>query len=188
MLNETLIRQISDTREFKLDGYRREPEMLEQYEKKPASQNEINFYCLIGEAVCMVQILEDALSTSITLKKEVKKPGAIPLEVANKLREKYRSYTLGSAIKLTRKENILPKPLQEALENFVWERNWLIHKSIQNEKEALSESNKRRIKSICEMARVLLASVEADLMRYSSSVGVDMSEVRAAIQKHYEEN
>jgi hypothetical protein len=78
--------------------------------------------------------------------------------------------------------------LQEALEDFVLERNWLIHKSIQNENEALSESNKRRIKSICEIARVLQVLVEADLMLYSSSVGVDMSGVRAAIQKHYEEN
>lgn len=161
--------------------------MSEQHRKKPASQNEINLYCLIGEAVCMVQILEDALSTSITLKKEVKKPGAIPLEVANKLREKYRSYTLGNAINLIRNENLFSESLQESLKNFVLERNWLIHKSIQNENETLSESNKRRIKSICEMARTLLASVETDLIQYSSSVGVDMSEVREAIQKHYEE-
>lgn len=150
--------------------------MHEQH--KSASQNEINFYCLIGEAVYMVQILEDALSTSITLKREVKIPGAIPLEEASKRREKYRSYTLGRALQITREEKILPIPLQEALNNFVSERNWLIHKSIQNENEILSESNKRRIKSTCEMARVLLASVETDLMQYSSSVGVDMSGVR----------
>jgi hypothetical protein len=160
--------------------------MSEQHRKKPASQNEINLYCLIGEAVCMVQILEDALSTSITLKKEVKKPSAIPLEVANKLREKYRSYTLGNGINLIRNENLFSESLQESLKNFVLERNWLIHKSIQNENEALSESNKHRIKSICEMARILHTSVETDLIQYSSSVGVDMSEVRAAIQKHYE--
>jgi hypothetical protein len=161
--------------------------MSEQHRKKPASQNEVNLYCLIGEAVCMIQILEDALSASITLKKEVKKPGDIPLEEANTLREKYRSYTLGRAIKIAKEAKILPKPLQEALENFISERNWLIHKSIQNENEALSESNKLKIKSTCETARALLDSVETDLMRYSSSVGVDMSEVRTAIQKHYEE-
>jgi hypothetical protein len=162
--------------------------MSEQHKEKSASQNEINLYCLIGEAVCMVQILEDALSVSITLKREVKKPGAIPLIEANKVREKYRSYTLGRAIKITKEAKILPKPLQEALENFVSERNWLIHKSLQNENEALSESNKRKIKSTCEKARALLESVETDLMQYSSSVGVDMSGVRAIIQKHYEEN
>jgi uncharacterized protein YutE (UPF0331/DUF86 family) len=117
----------------------------------------------------------------------MKKPGTISLEEANKLREKYRSYTLGRAIKITKEAKILPKPLQEALENFVSERNWLIHKSIQNENEALSESNKHKIKSTCEKARALLESVEDDLMQYSSFVGVDMSRVRAAIQKHYEE-
>lgn len=161
--------------------------MSEQHREKPASQYEINLYCLIGEAVCMVQILEDALSVSITLKKEVRKASTIPLKEANKLREKYRSHTLGRAIKITKEAKILPKPLQEALENFVSERNWLIHKSIQNENEALSESNKHKIKSICETARALRKSVEDDLMVYSSSVGVDMSRVRAAIQKHYEE-
>lgn len=161
--------------------------MSEQHGKKPATQNEINLYCLIGEAVCMVQILEDALSASITLKKEIKNPGAIPLKEANTLREKYRSYTLGRAIKITKETKSFPQPLQEALENFVSARNWLIHKSIQNENESLSESNKRKIKSTCEKARALLDSVETDLMEYSSFVGVDMSEVRAAIQKSYEE-
>ena len=118
----------------------------------------------------------------------MKIPRIIPLKVANNHREKHRSNTLGSAIKLTKKEKNLPKPLQEALDNFAPERNWLIHKSIQNENEALSESNKRRIKSTCEMARVLLASVEVELMQYSLSVGLDMSGVRTTTQRHYEEN
>ncbi|HVY52945.1 MAG TPA: hypothetical protein VHA13_00310 [Gammaproteobacteria bacterium] len=159
--------------------------MSEQHRKKYASQNIINLYCLIGEAVCTVQLLEDALSTSITLKKEVKKPGTIPLEVANQLREKYRSYTLGNVINLIRNENLFSESLQESLKNFVLERNWLIHKSIQNENEALSESNKQRIKSTSDMARALLESVETDLIQYSSSVGVDMATVQASIQKHY---
>lgn len=59
--------------------------MSEQHRKKPASQNEINLYSLIGEAVCMLQILEDALSALITLKWEAKIPGTIRLEEANNL-------------------------------------------------------------------------------------------------------
>ena len=161
--------------------------MSEQHRKKPASQNEINLYCLIGEAVCMVQILEDALSALLTLKWEVKIPCTIPLEEANNLREEHRSSTLGQAVKLIIKEKILPTQLQKALKDLVSERNWLIHKSIQNESDAQSESNKHRIKTICETARALLGSVETDLMQYSSSIGVDMSEVQTAIQKHYEE-
>lgn len=153
--------------------------MNAQHRKISASQNEIILYCLIGEAVCIAQILEDALSALITLKREVKTPGGIPREEADKLREKYRLYTLGKAITLIKNENLLPITLQESLTKFLLERNWLIHKSIQNESEALSESIKHRIKSTCEMARALLVSVEADIMEYSSSVGVDMSRVRA---------
>jgi hypothetical protein len=136
----------------------------------------------------MAQILEDALSTSITLKKEVKKPRAITRKEADEFKEKHRSNTLGRAIKLTRKENILPESIQEALENFVLERNWLIHKSIQNENEALFASTKNRIQSISQQAQMLLESVNADLMQYSSSVGLDMSGVQAAIQRHHDEN
>jgi hypothetical protein len=67
-------------KKYKMDGIQKRARIMEQYEKKSAFQNEINLYCLIGEAVCMVQVLEDALSTLITLKKEVKKPFSISSE------------------------------------------------------------------------------------------------------------
>lgn len=35
---------------------------------KPASQDEVALYCYMGEAVCMIQHVEAALSTAITLK------------------------------------------------------------------------------------------------------------------------
>ena len=54
--------------------------MPSEYKKKSANQDEINLYCLVGEALCMVQHLEDALSHSITLKKDVKKPYSMPLK------------------------------------------------------------------------------------------------------------
>lgn len=163
----------------------------QEYKKKPANQDEINLYCLVGEALCMVQHLEDALSHSITLKKEVKKPYSMHLNKANELLEKYRFYTLGKAINLARKEAIYPESLFQDLEVLLTERNWLVHKCMsQNRDDMYSEVGKNKlflkIKNITEMARMLLQSIEKDLMDFSSLNGLDMAGVRSAIQKHYE--
>lgn len=48
---------------------------------------------------------------------------------ADTLFKKQRSYTLGRAICIAKKESLLPKPLEIELSEFLKERNWLIHKS-----------------------------------------------------------
>lgn len=59
--------------------------MSANFRRKPAGQNEIALYSLIGEAVCMLQILEEALSYSLTLKNDVKRPDAMSKERADEL-------------------------------------------------------------------------------------------------------
>jgi len=39
-----------------------------EYKKKPGNQDEFTRYCLVGEALCMVQHLEEVLSDTIILK------------------------------------------------------------------------------------------------------------------------
>lgn len=162
-----------------------------EYKMKPANQDEIKLYCLIGEALCMVQHLEDVLSHSITLKKDVKIPFSMPLKKANELLEEYHFYTLGQAIKLVKKEGIYPESLLQNLDIFLLERNWLVHKCMrQNRDDMYSETSMHnlfhRIKNITEKAHTLLQSIEADLIDFSSSNGLDMSGVRAVMQKYYE--
>jgi hypothetical protein len=162
-----------------------------KYKMKPANQDEIKLYCLVGEALCMVQHLEDALSHSITLKKEVKKPYSMPIKKANEFLEKYRFYTLGQAIKLAKKEGKYTGLLLQELEIFLSERNWLVHKCMpQNRNDMYSETSKNRlfhkIKNITEQAQALLQRIEEELINFSSSNDLDMSGVRAAIQKYYE--
>ncbi|MBU0480569.1 MAG: hypothetical protein KKG47_05660 [Proteobacteria bacterium] len=100
--------------------------MSEKQRLKPASKQEISLYCLVGESVCAVQHVEDALSHSIVLKKT--KPQL--RSEADQLLEKHRSYTLGKAIKIAEQASLYPESLQRELENLLSERNWLIHKSI----------------------------------------------------------
>jgi hypothetical protein len=100
--------------------------MSENYRYKPASQQELSLYCFVGESVCAVQHVEDALSHSIVLKTEKKR---IKSE-ADRLLEKHRSYTLGKAITIAEQASLYPESLQQELREFLSERNWLIHKSI----------------------------------------------------------
>ena len=100
--------------------------MKEKLVFKPANQAEIALYCLMGEALCIIQELEEALSHSITLKKH----SAVTKERADEILNEQRSYTLGKAIKLAGKEKLYLLPLQNDLEDFNQKRNWLVHKAM----------------------------------------------------------
>ena len=42
--------------------------MMKNVKKIPANESEINLYCFLGEALLKIQMLEQALSHSITIK------------------------------------------------------------------------------------------------------------------------
>ena len=160
--------------------------MSENHRYQPASQQELALYCFVGESVCAVQHVEDALSHSIVLKKT--KPRL--KSEADQLLEKHRSYTLGKAIKIAKEASLYPESLQQELKEFLSERNWLIHKSIAQGRDEwdLNVSREKlicRIRAITTQAQKLLHLIEEDLIEFSEANGVDMSRVRAEITKHY---
>ena len=160
--------------------------MIENIKFKEASKREITLYTFLGESLCAIQILEDALSHSIVLKKtepDQKKE-------ADDLLKKQRKYTLGMAINIIKKESLFPKPLEMELSNLLTERNWLIHKSITENKGDLKSDfyfNKlfNRIKALTLKAHKLQISIELDLIEYSEKKGIDMTNVKNAMNKHY---
>jgi len=160
--------------------------MSEKYRFKPASQQELSLYCFVGESICAIQHVEDALSHSIILKKTK----ARLRSEADKLLEEHRSYTLGKAINIAEQASLYPESLQQELIEFLSERNWLIHKSIAQGRDEwdLNISREKlicRIKAITTQALKLLQLIEEDLIEFSEANGVDMSRVRAEINKHY---
>ncbi len=160
--------------------------MVKKIKFKEASKKEILLYSCLGESLSAVQILEDALSHSIVLKKtepDQKKQ-------ADNLLKKQRSYTLGQAINIVKKESLLPKPLEIELSVLLTERNWLIHKSItDNKKDFKSDSYYdnlfEKTKAITLKANTLQISIELDLIEYSEKKGIDMSKVKKDMNKHY---
>lgn len=166
--------------------------MSSTFKTKPVSQDEMLLYCLIGEAVWMIQHLEDALSHSITLKKHVKKPYNLPLEQGNKILDEYRSYTLGKAIKIVEKEDIFPESLQQVLANFLPKRNWLIHKCMHQSRNDFSSVRNLqglfdKIKGIAKEADLILNLIEKDLIELSELNGLDLSAARELMAEYYEE-
>ena len=160
--------------------------MSDNYRYKPASQQELSLYCFVGESVCAIQHVEDALSHSIVLKKLKRR---IKSE-ADQLLEKHRSYTLGKAIKLAEQERLYSESLQQELREILSERNWLIHKSIAQGRGEWDLNISReqlfcRVKAITTHAQKLLHMIEEDLLDFSEANGVDMTRVRAEITKHY---
>lgn len=161
--------------------------MIENIKFKEASKNEITLYTFLGESLCAVQILEDALSHSIVLKKtepDQKKE-------ADDLLKKQRKYTLGMAINIIKKESLFSKPLEMELSKLLTERNWLIHKSITENKDDLKsdsyfEKLYERIKAITLKAHKLQVSIEQDLIEFSEKKGIDMSKVKNEMKKYYQ--
>lgn len=144
---------------------------------KPANQEEMLLYARMGEAICKIQILEQALSHCITVKlnPDVKE------SVANVFLSKQQSLTFGTVVKLAAKEGAYSDKLQKALEELLAERNWLVHKAMLDSQRGnrivVVESILQRIKSIADKAEKFQLILEWDLIEFAQSKGRNMSNV-----------
>ncbi|MCL6417577.1 hypothetical protein MIB92_18095 [Aestuariirhabdus sp. Z084] len=155
---------------------------------KSASEQELSLYCFVGEALCAIQHIEDAISHSIVLK--INAPQTKP--EADQLLEKHRSYTLGKAMKICEGASLYDEVLQQELNKFLSERNWLVHRSIAHSRDEWDANVSReklfgRLKAITTHAQRLLQLIEKDLIEFSEAKGKGMSSVKAYIDKHYVE-
>lgn len=144
---------------------------------KPANQEDILLYARMGEAVCKIQILEQALSYSTTVKLN---PDANEND-ANAFLSKQQSYTLGKVIKVAAKERVYSHSLQKSLEELLVERNWLVHHAMLDShngtKIVLTEIIEKRIKTIADNAEQIQLLLEWDLIDFAQSKGRNMSKI-----------
>jgi hypothetical protein len=144
---------------------------------KLASQEEMLLYARMGEAICKIQILEQALSHCITVKlnPDVKESDA------NVFLSKQQSLTFGTVVKLAAREGAFSDKLQKKLEDLLAERNWLVHKAMldsqQGNRIVIMEPILQRIKSIADNAEKLQQVLEWDLIDFAQSKGSNMSKV-----------
>lgn len=146
--------------------------------KIPANQDEIYLYCLLGEALLKTQLLEQALSHSITLKMNPEETK----EQADKYLKQTQRYTLGKAIKIAADEELFNSTIQKKLGAFLQERNWLIHNVIPGNEEDFNAGKFKeelliKIKSISDQAENISRIIENDMIEFSASKGKNISKI-----------
>ena len=151
--------------------------------KIPANNDEVTFYCFLGEALFKTQIVEQALSCSITLKMNPTETK----ERADEFLKQYQSYTLGQAVKVAIKDNLYSLSLQDELRAFLQLRNWLVHNVVCGIQDDLNAGNIKeelfhKIKSISDKAECIQHAIEYDMINFCSSKGKDMSKILALLK------
>jgi hypothetical protein len=157
--------------------------MKENIHRIPANNDELNLYCQLGEALLKTQMVEQALSYSITLKMNP----AETKEEADEFLKQHQTYTLGRAIKVAVDENLYNLSLQSKLNNFLAQRNWLIHKVIVgNEPDfnagKIKEELLDKIKSVSDEAESIQKEIQYDMIAFCSSKGKKMSKILELLQ------
>ena len=145
----------------------------------PANDTEITLYFHLGEALLKIQMLEQSLSYSITLKMNPDETK----EKADEFLKKQQRYTLGSAIKTALEKKLFNLDIQEELNAFLKERNWLVHSVIIGNEEnfnarIIKEALFQKIKSISDKAESIQRIIESDLIDFCNSKGRDISNIR----------
>lgn len=144
---------------------------------KTASPEEMVLYARMGEAVCKIQILEQALNNSITVKLN---PDANENE-ANVFLTKQQTYTLGKVVKIAATQGSYPDKLQKALEELLAERNWLVHHAMLDSQNGnriiVLDAIVNRIISIADKAEKVQLLLEWDLIDFAQSKGRNMSNI-----------
>ena len=159
-------------------------------ERRQISSEELGvLYQLLGEGVWYLQNLEDALHSCITVKRDIRIRGSVSLEKGMKILAKNRAQVLGKSIKDAKEAGIFNQSLQDRLEEFKEERNWLIHRSVHEKREDLYVDETRfalmeRIKKFSEEALQLQSILCQELEDFVFSQDISKESVyRQAQQK-----
>lgn len=149
----------------------------------PANESEITLYCFLGEALLKTQIVEQALSYSITIKMNPDETK----EKADEFLKKQQRYTLGQAIRIALEKKLFKTAIQEELNSFLEQRNWLVHSVLIGNEEDFNAGNIKealfqKIKSISDNAENIKRIIEYDMIDFCSSKGRDMSNIKEVLQ------
>lgn len=142
-----------------------------------ASQEQIYLYTRMGEAICQIQILEQALSHCLTIRLN---PDAKESE-ANIFLSRQQRNTFGRAVKLSAENCIYSNELQKALEELLDQRNWLVHHAMRDSQVGnrivVMDPFLQKIKSITDKAKRVQQLLEWDLIDFAESQGRDVSKL-----------
>jgi hypothetical protein len=145
-----------------------------------------NLNAQIGHAVWQIQALEDTLAHLITIMLRV--PQRVALEEAEEVLENVRKGTLGRLLKEIKESGIMLEGFEKRLDDFLSERNWLIHRSRRLHHADIYHDEKfekllKRIDTLVEESRVLNREFAAMLESYVISKGVKPEEITKIVNE-----
>ncbi len=135
------------------------------------------FFKLIGSGIWYLQHVEDALSTFITVKAEIKERGGVSDDNAMSLLSKHRRNTLGTSIRIAEDRQVLDSEMIAILKTFKLERDWLVHRSLNENGDDLYLNTDRlrlleRLHKFSEDAKKLQRLIAEELEDFVVSKGV----------------
>ncbi len=141
-----------------------------------------DLYYLIGKCIWYVQYVEDALHTLLALKVEIKIPGVVAEEQANNFLAKHRRSTLGTALRIAKEHNALPESLFNRLAKLKEERDWLVHRSQnQDGRNLYTDSGRKdvleRLESLYEETKLLQSEVADQVHAFVLSCGIKKEKI-----------
>lgn len=135
------------------------------------------FRC-IGRNIWHIQYLEDVLHIFLTMKIEIGAPGRITEKEAQILLAKHRRATLGTALRTAERNKALPECIMARLRILKEERDWLVHRSMNQEGDALYTAEGRntvftRLEEILDMTLSAKEQILVECQAFCSSHGID---------------
>jgi hypothetical protein len=144
----------------------------------------------VGFAIWQIQELENAAAQFYVLVALAQ--SGMGEEAGNALVDQAQSKTFGSTVNKLVKGNHLPEGLKERFTRFLSERNWLVHNSKANSRNAIHHQHHfeeliKQLELIADEALALLSTLPALSEEFLISNGVDTSEVQAIARKKLKE-
>lgn len=146
--------------------------------RRPINEDELQvFFKLIGAGIWYLQHVENALNVCITVKGEIKEIGSVNAETGEGFLAKHQRNTFGTSLRIAKEMNILSVELMEQLESFKKERDWLVHKSMNQNADDLYLNSDRnlllnRLNNFSENAQKLQNLIGKELEDFVVSKGV----------------
>lgn len=131
-----------------------------------------------------LQYIEDALHTYLTMKIDIRRPGAVSESEARELLAKQRHATLGTALRTAQKNEVLPATLLKRLAHLKEERDWLVHRSlVQNGASLYTDVGRnatfQRLDAFVEEAISIHRALMAEVTSFTESHGLSIANADA---------
>lgn len=131
--------------------------------KPPYTEDDVkHLYDVLGQALWYLQHLERALTIFNTLKilqHKIDKEIKITQLMGQKVLDGQRKQTLGPLIGIAKREKTIPQQILNRFDDFLTERNWLIHKCVIDEYLSLRNVNAKE-KLYARIKRFIDESIE----------------------------